>query len=98
MNHEAHRDSVYSNNYMDMGREGYDDDMDVQRQHEINSEEETDSVLSDISNESSYFEKKVHYQQRALFRKNVTLQTRQVCTNICQVITPILGLLILKML
>lgn len=32
-------------------------------------------------------------QVRALFLKNLTLQSRQKCTNICQVLTPIICLL-----
>ena len=31
------------------------------------------SVLSEISNESAYFESKLIYQRRALFRKNAVL-------------------------
>jgi hypothetical protein len=31
---------------------------------------------------------------RAIFRKNLTLQSRQMCTNIAQIIVPILGLLL----
>jgi ABC-type multidrug transport system ATPase subunit len=35
------------------------------------------------------------YQLRALFRKNATLQMRQKATNICQILTPILCLLLI---
>lgn len=38
------------------------------------------------------------YQKRALFRKNLTLQGRQVGTNICQILTPIIGLFVVHML
>ena len=51
------------------------------------------SVLSEISNESTYFESKIIYQRRALLRKNATLQWRQKWTNLCQIFTPIIGLL-----
>ena len=59
-------------------------------------EEDSDdgSVLSEISDENLYFEKKLIYQRRALFRKNMTLQWRQRWTNIWQLISPIMGLLI----
>lgn len=40
---------------------------------EEDDEDDKESVLSDISNESTYFQKKVNYQRRALFRKNVSL-------------------------
>lgn len=35
---------------------------------------------------------------RALFRKNLTLQKRQMGTNICQVLTPIIGLMVVHAL
>lgn len=38
------------------------------------------------------------YQKRALFRKNLTLQKRQVGTNICQILTPIIGLFVVHAL
>jgi len=46
-------------------------------------ENQEDGGLSEISNEATYFEKKVGYQRRALFRKNATLQWRQKWTNLC---------------
>ncbi len=53
------------------------------------------SNLSEISNESTYFTNKVGYQRRALLRKTATLQSRQKCQNICQMLTPILGLMVI---
>lgn len=35
--------------------------------------DENQSVLSEIDNEENYFENKIQYQRRALFRKNATL-------------------------
>ena len=35
--------------------------------------EDEDSVLEEIENEDAYFKKKLIYQNRALFRKNLTL-------------------------
>ena len=51
--------------------------------------------MSEITNESVYFGTKVSFQKRAHFRKNATLQLRQKCTNICQIVTPIVGLTVM---
>lgn len=49
-----------------------------------NDSENSDSGsgLSTISDKSDYFGSKVSYQRRALFRKSVSLQMRQIGTNI----------------
>ena len=44
------------------------------------------------------FKQKIKYQMRALCRKNATMQKRQVGTNICQIITPIMGLFVVHVL
>jgi hypothetical protein len=36
-------------------------------------DDDNDSVLDEIENEETYFKKKMIYQNRALFRKNLTL-------------------------
>lgn len=52
--------------------EEYDDDDDGS-DGEGGAGSENESVLSEISNESTYFENKIGFQRRALFRKNATL-------------------------
>ena len=65
-----------------------------------NSDDDNDSageesVLSEIQDdENEYFKSKLIFQRRALFRKNVTLQWRQRWTNVWQLLSPIMGLLI----
>lgn len=44
------------------------------------------------------FQEKIKYQRRALMRKNLTLQMRMIGTNLCQIVTPILVLLIVLIL
>jgi len=51
-------------------------------QNDLSDDDETGSNLSEISNESAYFESKLSYQRRALLRKNFMLQWRQKVTNI----------------
>ena len=46
------------------------------REKEELSDSSSSSGLSEISNEGKYFNKKVSYQRRALFRKSVSLQVR----------------------
>jgi hypothetical protein len=38
------------------------------------------------------------YPMRALFRKNFVLQSRQTCSNVCQVLTPIIVVILLLIL
>ena len=59
---------------------------------------ETGSSLSTISDKTDYFNSKISYQRRALFRKSVSLQMRQIGTNICQLLTPIISLLLIILL
>lgn len=70
------------------------EDLYVDSEEEEEEVDESESVLSDISDENIYFKEKLIYQRRALFRKNVTLQWRQRWTNIWQLVSPIMGLLI----
>ena len=65
-----------------------------------NDSENSDSGsgLSTISDKSDYFGSKVSYQRRALFRKSVSLQMRQIGTNIWQLLTPIISLLLIILL
>lgn len=64
--------------------------------HSENSD--SDSNLSSISDKSSYFNNKVSFQRRALFRKSVSLQMRQIGTNVCQLLTPIISLVMIILL
>ena len=70
--------------------DNYNDD---EGEHSDDSDD-VNSVLSEIDNESTYFENKIQFQRRALFRKNATLQWRQKWTNIVQIMAPVIGLLI----
>lgn len=58
-------------------------------------QDKSDSGLSELSNENEYFEKKLHFQRRALFLKNFSLQSQSKCTNLLQVIVPLVGLFLL---
>mmetsp|Transcript_9448 Transcript_9448/g.9165 ORF Transcript_9448/g.9165 Transcript_9448/m.9165 type:complete len:94 (+) Transcript_9448:2-283(+) len=46
------------------------------------ADSETGSNLSTISDKSEYFSSKVSYQRRALIRKSISLQLRQIGTNV----------------
>jgi hypothetical protein len=59
---------------------------------------ESGSNLSTISDSSTYFNNKVSFQRRALFRKSISLQKRQVGTNVCQLLTPIISLVLIILL
>lgn len=71
--------------------------------YEAFSDEDSDhsdssSNLSSISDKSTYFTSKVSFQKRALFRKSISLQLRQIGTNICQLCTPIISLVMIILL
>ena len=57
--------------------------------------DKSESGLSELSNENEYFEKKMHYQRRALLLKNLSLQSQAKCTNILQICVPLIGLFLL---
>jgi hypothetical protein len=46
------------------------------------SENSDGSNLSTISEKSDYFNSKISYQRRALIRKSISLQMRQIGTNV----------------
>ena len=50
-----------------------DEDDDKYRRESDSDSDKSSDGLSEITNESIYFEKKISYQRRALFRKNFTL-------------------------
>ena len=66
----------------------------VSRSSSEDEDMDSDSGLSEIDNEDTYFEKKVGYQRRALFRKNLTLQWRMKWTNLIQILFPIISLIL----
>jgi hypothetical protein len=57
------------------------------------SEESEDDEI-DEEPFQKYATDKFKYQRKALFRKTLSLQWRQKWTNVCQIISPILGMLI----
>jgi hypothetical protein len=57
-----------------------------------------EALLSNGKSHSSQSNKLSSNAFRALFRKNFTLQIRQKFTNICQILTPVLVILILVIL
>lgn len=54
----------------------------------------SESGLSELSNEQSYFAGRLTYQRKALFTKLVQLQMRAKGTNIVQMMVPLFGLLL----
>jgi hypothetical protein len=89
---EEEEESKAEKNYYPAGDDPYiyqyqpsfdDDEFADKKEDSDGSSDSGSSVLSEISNEDKYFENKVNYQRRALFRKNATLQMRQFGTNIC---------------
>ena len=71
-----YRDSIYSDKSEPHYLRGDHDAHNAPAGVDDDSDDDAESVLSEISNESMYFENKVGYQKRALFRKNMTLQLR----------------------
>jgi len=71
----------------------FDDSLGEHDEDEIDSE----SGLSELSNEEDYFNKKASYQMKGLFDKNLSLQLRAKGTNLMQVMTPLVGLLLVFM-
>ena len=93
MHEQTHKDSVTS----EEEDEKIDDQINMETKIEEGSkydEEVTDSSI----NENELFKLKIKYQIRGLFRKNATLQKRQVGTNICQILTPVIGLFVVHAL
>jgi hypothetical protein len=71
--------------------------------YEKGSDEESEnsdssSNLSYVSDNTDETNSKISYQRRALFRKSVSLQMRQIGTNVCQLLTPIISLVMIILL
>jgi hypothetical protein len=78
--YDEQNDMSYENDVMPEDEEG-----------EIRDNLSEDSGLSELSNEELYFQNKTIYQKKALLYKNFTIQSRAKCTNILQMMIPVLG-------
>ena len=55
--------------------------------------DDTNSFLSEDTLNSNTFSNKESQQFKALFLKNLRLQSKQIGTNVCQIFTPIICIL-----
>jgi hypothetical protein len=63
----------------------------ISSQDKLSEESEDDEIEEPFQ---KYAADKFKYQRKALLRKTLSLQWRQKWTNVCQIISPILGMLI----
>ncbi|CAI2381584.1 unnamed protein product [Moneuplotes crassus] len=70
----------------------------IQKNSNESDDSEEEDLPSYIIEKEGYASTKVSYQRRALFRKSVSLQFRQMGTNLCQLVTPIVSLLLIILL
>ncbi|KAL4456247.1 hypothetical protein ABPG74_014208 [Tetrahymena malaccensis] len=74
------------------GEEIHTEDLNINRQT-INSQNVQSQQRDSITDESVRLKKKTAYQFRALFYKSISLQSKQIGTNLCQIFTPLICLI-----